>query len=273
MLIKKLFIMYTSKSKYSILITILFPLYCLSQQDSSNRKNEFNAGVNFQSKLHYFGRTDSLQSNGLLPNIGFQLKNGLYVQSNFIFVHNAMIPTTYAGTTIEAGYKFNQAKHFNGNIFYTQILYKDKTLLPQSALKSQTGINAAYTNKIININTGADLKFSDAQTDIGATAGIDHIFIIHQTGSPIAFALDPSAYLYAGTQNFSKMFLQQKDVLGVPVSQQQVTENVSSFNILSYEFSMPIVIVAGKFNASVTPSYVMPQHLLQGETEIGRAHV
>ncbi|MDE3143693.1 MAG: hypothetical protein KGL19_06035 [Bacteroidota bacterium] len=265
--------MCTPKSKYSLLIAMLFPLFCLSQQDSSNRKNEFNAGFNFQSKLHYFGRTDSLQSNGLLPNIGFQLKNGLYAQGNFIFVHNALMSTTYAGTTIEAGYKFNQTKHFNGNIFYTQILYKDKMLLPQSALKSQTGINTAYTNKIININMGADLKFSDAQTDIGATAGVDHIFIIHETGSPIAFALDPSAYLYAGTQNFSKTFLQQKDVLGIPVSQQQVTENVNSFNILAYEFSMPVVFVAGKFNASVTPSYVMPQHLLQGENGMNLFYV
>ncbi len=100
-----------------------------------------------------------------------------------------------------------------------------------------------------------------------------HIFIIHETGSPIAFALDPSAYLYAGTQNFSKTFLQQKDVLGIPVSQQQVTENVNSFNILAYEFSMPMVFVAGKFNASVTPSYVMPQHLLQGENGMNLFYV
>jgi hypothetical protein len=246
---------------------MFFPLFCLSQQDSSNnRENEFNAGINFQSKIHYFGRTDSLKSSGLLPNISFQLKCGLYAQSNFIFVENPLLPLTYAGTTIEAGYKFKQTKHFNGNIFYTQILYKDKTLLPQSALQSQTGINTTFANEIININSGVDLKFSNAKTDLGATFGLDHIFIIHQTDSKIAFALDPSAYMYAGTQNFSKAFIQQKSLLGVPVSQQQVTENFSSFNILSYEISMPIVIVAGKLNVSVTPAYVMPQHLLQDET-------
>lgn len=245
---------------------MLFPLFCFSQQDESSRENEINLGVNFQSKLHYFGRTDSMHSSGLLPNIGAQLKCGLYAQGNFIFVQNPLIPPTYVGTTIEAGYKFKKTKYFNGNIFYTQILYKDKTLLPQSALQSQTGINTTFTNKIININSGIDFKFSNEKTDFGTTIGLDHLFIFHQTDSHIAFALDPSVYMYAGTQNFSKAFIQQKNILGVPVSQQQVTQKFSSFNILAYEFSMPFVFVAGKFNASVTPAYVLPQHLLEGET-------
>ena len=71
--------------------------------------------------------------------------------------------------------------------------------------------------------------------------------------------------MYGGTQNFSKVFMQQKNIIGIPISQQQVTENYSSFNILAYELSMPLVLVAGKFNASITPSYIIPQHLLQGE--------
>ncbi len=35
--------------------------------------------------------------------------------------------------------------------------------------------------------------------------------------------------------------------------------------ILAYSFSMPVVLVAGKFNFSVTPTYVIPQNLLAGE--------
>ncbi|MBA4197219.1 MAG: hypothetical protein C0459_06645 [Chitinophaga sp.] len=243
-----------------LLLIILFP-FIASAQDST--KSEFSASVNYQSKLHYFGRTDSLQSSGLFPSIGYQFKFGLYAQGNFIFIQNPAIPLSYTGTTVEGGFRFKQTKHFNGNIFYTQFLYKDKTSLVQSALHSQTGINLAYTNNILNLNGGADLKFSD-KTDIGITAGVDHLFIIKVPDKKMAFAFDPSAYAYMGTQNFSNTYIQNKNVLGVPVTQQYTT-TVTQFNVLSYEVSMPVVFVAGKFNASVIPSYVMPQNLISGE--------
>lgn len=243
---------------------LLAPALAFSQTDST-RHNELTVGVNFQSRLHYFGRTDSLRSSALLPNIGYQLKNGLYIQSNFIFLQNKSVGTTYAGTIIEGGYRFKPSRHFNGNIFYSQILYRDNTQLPQSALKAQTGINATYSTAV-NINVGGDLKFSSGQTDIGATLGLDHIFIIHKAGSPVAFAIDPSAYLYAGTQKFTKTYIEQKNYLGQPISQQQTTQTYSSFHILAYEASVPLVAVVKKFYITAIPSYVMPQNLLEGET-------
>ncbi len=184
----------------------------------------------------------------------------MYAQGNFIFVQNSAQPATYTGATVEGGYRFPQSDHFNGNVFYTQFLYKDKSTLVQSALKSQTGINLAFTNKILNINLGADLKFSD-KTDVGGTFGLDHLFIITKGLKNAAIAIDPSVYAYAGTQQFSNSYLKKESVLGFPVSQQNVTERVTQFNILSYEASMPVVLVVGKFNASVIPAYVIPQNL------------
>ncbi len=253
----------TRKTRNFFLVAILLPMIVFCQEDST-KKNVFAASVNYQTKLHYFGRVDSLQSSGLFPTLSVELKNGLYATGNFIFIQNSAQSTTYTGTTIEAGYRFPDAKHFTGNIFYTQFLYKDKSELVQSALKSQAGFNAAYTNKFVNINAGADLKFSD-KVDIGATAGFDHLFIV-KLGNKKALAFNPSAYLYAGTQQFSNTYRKNTSgLLGLPSTGQTVTEEVTAFNVLAYEFSSPIVFVAGKFNASVTPSYVIPQQLIQGE--------
>lgn len=249
-------------SKYVLAIGLLFPVFSFSQEaeKETTKKNEFAASVNYQTALHYFGRTDSLKSSGLFPSLGFQLKNGLYAQSNFIFVQNSSQSTSYTGATVEAGYRFPQTDHFTGNLFYSQFLYRDQSTLVQSALKSQTGLNLSYTNKILNINGGVDLKFSN-QTDIGATLGVDHLFIFNKGMKNAAIAIDPSVYAYAGTQQFSNTYLEKRNFLGVPVTQQR-TDRVTQFNILSYEFSMPIVLVVGKFNAAVTPAYVMPQNLV-----------
>jgi hypothetical protein len=247
--------------RYLLFLCTFLPAMIFAQENNTKttQKDEFSASVNYQSALHYFGRTDSLKSSGLFPSIGIQSKTGLYAQGNFIFVQNNSLPLSYTGTTIEAGYRFPQTDHFNGNIFYTQFLYRDKSTLVQSALTSQTGINLAYTNPILNINGGADLKFS-SQTDVGATLGLDHLFIF-KTGDHSAFALDPSVYAYAGTQKFTSTYFEKKNVLGIPIGQ-QTTKETTQFNILSYEVSVPVVYVSGKFNASIIPAYVLPQNMI-----------
>ena len=250
-----------------LLLVLLLPTFCFAQDNDQKptRKNELSASINYQSALHYFGRTDSLKSSGLFPSIGFQSKTGLYAQGNFIFVQNKDLPTTYTGSIIEAGYRFPESEHFTGNLFYSQFLYKDQSTLVQSALKSQTGINLGYTNKILNLSGGLDLKFSN-QTDIGGTLGVDHLFLFTKGLKNMAFALNPSAYAYFGTQKFSNTYFEKKNVLGIPVTQ-QTTDKSTQFNVLSYELSMPVVLVAGKFNASITPAYVIPQNLV---TVVGR---
>lgn len=251
-----------SKSTALLLTAMFLPLFILAQEASEEKvqKNEFSASINYQSALHFFGRTDSLRSSGLFPMLGFQLKGGLYAQSNFIFVQNSMQSAAYTGATIEAGYRFPQSDHFTGNLFFSRFLYKDESLLVQSALRSQTGVNLSYTNKILNVNGGLDLKFSN-QTDVGATFGIDHLFIFNKGMNNAAIALAPSATANLGTQKFSNTYLERKNVLGIPVTQ-QTTENVTQFNILSYEIAMPIVFVKGKCNVAITPSYVLPQNLV-----------
>jgi hypothetical protein len=236
----------------------------IAQNDTTTvKKNVFTAGINYQSALHYFGRTDSLKSSGLFPTIGFQLKEGFYVNSNFIFVNNSVSSFSYNGTIVEGGFRFPQTKNFSGNIFYTQFLYKDKSQLVQSALHSQTGINLTYNNKIVNVNVGGDAKFSD-KTDFGATAGLDHLFLYLIPNTKNAIAVNPSAYAYAGTQNFTNTYYKKQNVLGLPVGNPRaVTETSTRFNVLAYEFSAPVVFVAGKFNASITPSYVIPKNLVK----------
>jgi hypothetical protein len=250
------------KKMYAILL-LMAPFIAVAQDDSTkaNKKNEFNATINYQTNLNYFGRTDSLKSSGLFPVISYKLKNGLYAQGTAVFVQNSASPLTYTGASAEVGYYFPETKHFEGNLFASKFFYQDKSVLVQSALQAQTGISVSYKNKIVNVNIGGDLKFSD-KTDVGAMAGIDHLFVKKINGwKASALAMMPSATVNAGTQNFTNTYIDKGNVLGVPVTRQR-TEKVQQFNILSYEFSAPVVLVASKFNAYVVPSYVMPQNLL-----------
>lgn len=244
---------------------LLAPLMTTAQDSTETEpRNEISGSINYQSALHFFGRVDSLRSSGLFPVLGFQLKNGLYAQGSAVFVQNPAQAMDYTGASVELGFKFPDRKHFEGNVFVSKFFYEDQSMLVQSALRAQTGINLSYKNKIVNLNAGADLKFSD-RTDVGATLGVDHLFVTPIRGwDKAAFAVMPSATLSAGTQHFSNTYIKKETFLGMPVSR-QTTEETARFSILAYEFSAPLVLVAGKFNAFVVPAYVIPQNLLESE--------
>jgi hypothetical protein len=254
--------------KYSLVLLLAFVCSSLHAQTGDTtavqeKKVTFTAGALYNSSLNYYGRTDSLKSQGWVPFAGITLKNGLYLFSNFIFINNALT-TSYAATTVEAGYKFkNQKGSLAGNIYGIGYFYKEDVSLVQSVVKQQAGINLSGLNKVINIHAGVDAKFSD-QTDFGLYASVDHRFRIEPVGKGV-IVIAPAAYSYFGTQRFSKTYLEQKRFLLFPVGQEQITQTSSAFNALSYEFSFAFVYGIGKMNLAITPSYVLPQNVFAAD--------
>ncbi|HEX5652795.1 MAG TPA: hypothetical protein VFX58_06965 [Chitinophagaceae bacterium] len=233
-----------------------------AQTDSSGETNktQFKFGLYYNSYLNYYGRTDSLGSSGFFPLAELWLAKGFYIQAAPVFISNALSRFEYAGTVATAGYRYSREEKFAASVYFVKPFYKDNSQLPQSALKGQ--LNASYTwmNKLINLTAGGDIKFSD-QLDYGLTAGLDHLFRL-EPGQGLVLVLDPTLNLYAGTQRFSKTYFKQNNILFLPGTPQQETENINRLALLAYEFSMPIVLGKGKFQLIANPSYIIPQNLV-----------
>jgi hypothetical protein len=87
-----------------------------------------------------------------------------------------------------------------------------------------------------------------------------------QLTDKMVLVANPSAYLNAGTQQFTNTYYRKNNFLIFPGTEQQFTETVKQFSILSYEFSMPIILAKDKFQVLLIPAYVLPQNLTgQGE--------
>ena len=254
--------LYTKLKSITLLVIGLF-VFCTShsQNIQDSAKNEFSASINYQSTLHYFGRVDSSKSHGLFPVVGLKSKTGLYLNSTFIFIQNAGTTLNYTGTILEGGYRFPYSKNFSGNIYYDHFLYKDKSVLVQSALKGQAGINTTYNNKIVNVNVGGDVKLSNGQTDFGLSAGLDKLVLFRNIIDNAVLAINPSAYIYSGTHSYFKNVKKNSGLPLLPNNSSSI-EQAKQFAILSYEISAPIVLVKGKFNAYISPAYVIPQNLV-----------
>lgn len=232
-----------------------------AQTDSTSKANKvkFKLSMNYNSGLNYFGRTDSLQSKGVFPLAEIWFGSKFYVNAAPIFVYNKLQPLEYAGSVATLGY-LSVSDKWISNLYLLKPFYKESSELVQSALKAQTGASFTRLNKILNVTAGGDVKFSD-KVDFGATAGVDHIIRIQNKKSVVV--LDPSFYVNAGTQNFSRTY--KRKTGGLIPREQEVTENVQQFSVLSYEASMPIIYAKGKVQLIATPAYVMPQNLMKVE--------
>lgn len=227
----------------------------------ARKKTRLVLGFTYNSNMNYYGRTDSLVTAGVCPFIGISFKDGLYLNSTFVFIRNTA-ESRYAATLLEGGYGFeNKKETWAGNISVTQFFYQSGTGLIASVIKQDAAASITHLNKIVDITLGADVKFSNS-TDPGAQAGLDHIIrFTRLLDKKDVLVLDPSAYVYAGTQHFIQTFYQQQHFLLFPTGETQQTQNVDQFNVLAYEFSMPVVYAYRKFNLIVTPAYILPQNV------------
>lgn len=236
-----------------------------AQADSVKKvKPQFRLSLNYNTGLNYFGRTDSLKSGGFFPLAELWVTPNLYINAAPIFVNNALQRFEYAGSVATIGYQAVTNKWITG-VYLLKPFYKESSDLVQSALKAQSGANVSFLNKYLNLNIGGDVKLSD-RVDFGATGGVDHLVKIKNKDNSV-WVFDPGVFVYAGTQNFQRSYYKKSNsgFLLFPGNEQLVTENVSRFSVLAYEATMPVVYAKNKWMFVATPSYIIPQNLLQVE--------
>jgi len=250
-----------SLKPFAALLFLLVLQTSEAQSDSTPQKPQLKISLNYNTALNYYGRTDSLKSTGFFPLAELWFTSKLYVNAAPIFTNNSLQRLAYAGTVASAGYQ-NVGEKWISSLYVTKPFYKENSELVQSALKAQSGASFTFQNNVLNITAGGDVKFSD-KVDYGATAGLDHLVRIQATENSVVI-FDPTTTIYGGTQNFQRSYYKKvkPGVLLFPGSSQQVTENVSRFNVLAYELSVPVIYASGKVLLMATPSYILPQNLI-----------
>ena len=230
--------------------------------DSTKEKEKISiyAGAAYSSRLHYYGRTDSLKSSAFLPTVIIQAGKHFSVTPTFIFIKNSNTNFEYAATIINATYSFGKKKGVAGTITADKFFYKDQSKLVQAVQQGQAGFTLSYLNKFVNINTGASAAFTKDDIDYFANAGIDHQFKFVKKQN--IFLIKPAVVANAGTQNFTRTYYKNNGFPLLPPSQQMVTETSKKFNLLSYDIKMDVIYAIKRFIVSVTPGYVLPQNVI-----------
>ncbi len=120
-------------------------------------------GLIYAPVLHYYGRTDSLQSSALLPTIYIVFDSvGLYVKLPPVFFISDKNANTYLCRLLLPKQVINLAKKVKrvlAGMFMRINFFYNTIQLPQSALKEQAGTNLYYLSKYINFSGSGSLAF------------------------------------------------------------------------------------------------------------------
>jgi hypothetical protein len=248
-------------SLITILLFITGIVNAQEKEEATKERPGFKLGAFYNSGLNYYGRTDSLRSSGFFPLAELWFNKNLYINAAPVFTSNATNRFEYAGTVFTAGYqaKTDNEKFFT-HLYFTKPIYRQGTQLVQSALKEQLSATFSWQNKFVNPSIGGDIKHVDG-FDYGINAGLDHVFRCELTGQWI-FVADPAAMINIGTQHFTRTYYEKNGFLFLPGTEQAVSQQVSELKVLSYEFSIPLILSRNKWQLLVIPAYVIPQNLV-----------
>ncbi len=219
----------------------------------------FTVGSTFSSNLHYYGRTDSLKSSALIPNLSLEFGKGFFFNTSFVFINNKTKSFDYTAAIVGAGYKFGESEGLAGNLYADKFFYNNNQLV-QSSQTGQAGFALSWLNNVMDLNGGSSVVFSN-NADFFASLGLDHPFRIGKENT--IFVVTPTVTANAGSQNFTHTYLLKRNIFLLPVADQEFTKTSKQFQLLSYDISVPLELVHDNLSIHITPGYVLPQNVIK----------
>jgi len=272
---------------YLPLVLILF-FFCINKAFSQtasvdtigdNAKGEKKAsikfGVNYLSNSVYLGRADTVKTPMIEPSIKYTFKNGIYVSGNLEYIPNRVTNKLDAGS-VAAGYDFDITDELSGGASFTKLFYNATSTQIGSSISSTFNANLDYDIAEIitpSISIDYNLLKDGFNSDVLINAGLAHDFAWEGIfGDKDILIISPTATLNAGTQNFYDAYftLKKYKLTKAGKAKEAAAEKLivkrdaqlSEFELLDYEFSVPIEYKAGPVIFSFTPTYAIAENKL-----------
>jgi len=241
----------------------------------SEKKASIKFGVNYLSNSVYLGRADTVKTPMIEPSIKYTFKNGIYVSGNLEYIPNRVTNRLDAGS-VAAGYDFDITDDLSGGASFTKLFYNATSTQIGSAISSTFNANLDYDIAEIitpSISIDYNLLKQGFGSDILINAGLAHDFAWEGIfGNKDILIISPTATVNAGTQNFYDAYftLKKYKLTKAGKAKEAAAEKLiikrkaqlSQFEILDYEFSVPIEYKAGPVIFSFTPTYAIAENKL-----------
>ena len=252
------------------------------EADSTGRKSRaLFFGLTYGSNSSFLGRYQTEVLPYYSADISYKSKSGFFLSILAYDINNSL--TFLDEVDVMAGWNIDLSKRVDASVFYTRYFFTESTEL----------IKASVANTA-SASIGLDWSYVYSKiTGHYIFGGTHDFFLVIDNSRYVEFpqifrkddylAVDPKISIITGTQTFvDSHYISQGTPLmrpgnaptrgpgsggnGTSPSTTETSQTV--FNVLSYEFSLPVSYNTGRFSFEVTGRYSIPVNLLEGDTSV-----
>ncbi|WDF75914.1 hypothetical protein PQ469_18660 [Mucilaginibacter sp. KACC 22773] len=240
----------------------------VDETKKSEKEGSFKFGLSYLSNNVVMGRADTIKTPMLITDIKYSFSNGLYLSGSITYIPNRIVDKLDEGN-LTAGYDFDITDDLSAETSFSKLFYNKNSTQIGSSINST--INASLDYNIVGIvtptiGTGYNFVSKGFKNDVFVNAGLSHDFITTGIVNGNDFlVISPLAEMNGGTQNFYDAYLTQKKYKLASNTSKALAKQeamLSKFNLLDYEFSVPMAYKTGVFILHASPSYAISQNKL-----------
>ncbi|MFY7963793.1 MAG: hypothetical protein ACOVO1_02755 [Chitinophagaceae bacterium] len=220
----------------------------------AEKKSSFKFQASYLSNYVYGGRKDSLALPYFTPSIEYNHKSGFYAGASFGLLPNTKFNKDFI--SINAGFSFDTSNHFGCSVFANKLFYSVSSKNVQSTVNFTLGTAISYYTKIVNLSSTISTMFG-SKTDFALTFSLDHTFDFANDTSNYALSMVPTLSTYFGSTGFYQSTKSKGRIGNFPPGTTFALVSPEKFQMLSYEFSIPIYFDKEKWGVSVIPTYAI----------------
>jgi hypothetical protein len=239
------------------------------------KKSALKLGMTYNSNSVYQGRTDSVTTPNYSLGVTYTLKSGIFFSGSVNYVPNREFDKLDGGS-LETGYNF-ELGNLSGGVALSKYFASFNSTSLISALDLNLGTELSYNiDDIITPSVHVDYAIGNGGgNDFILTGGVAHEFDFDKPfGKQDKLSIEPGIHFNAGTQNFyNTYFIRQKNSESkrqnfrktgkkgttsvTNAGTTATTTNYNKFQVLAYEFNIPLSYTIKKLSIDVNPIYAI----------------
>jgi len=247
--------------------------------DSIAAKSTVTVGAVYSNNASYYGQRAVENTPYVAIAANYQLKQGIYFAAQSYKLLNEKTSQVSAAS-LGAGINFKLGKKFTTDLNYTHSFYPQYSPLLQAGNADNASLSFSHEGWI---NTSLTGDYAFGKTNDGfVTGAISKAINLFSIGQKDIITISPSADIVGGTQHFYQTYVRKKKlrdsllaglpipVLGNPSSNHKDTVATTAFNILSYNFKVPLAYSRSHY--TVEAAYQFSILSKQVQTDAGKVN-
>ncbi|MGX5689515.1 hypothetical protein [Arcticibacter tournemirensis] len=246
----------------SLLLPFLLMLYTihLNAQQEPAKKTTLTLAALYSSDISYYGQAASQKFPYVLINATARLPSGLYFSAGSYKLLN--YGSGVSATDLGAGFDYDVNDELNIDLSYTYSLFPSNSPLLQAANENNINVSVAYSSPWFKSTLSTDYAFGKQSDIFLGLSNSREISLGSLFNEKNIIYIEPAIEVVAGTRRFYESYTiakSQRDKAkgkaptspGNSGSAAVSTETIeySRFNMLSYNFKIPVGLSRGNYIA------------------------